>query len=122
LPQVAALLEEAAEDILAYKHFPKEHQQQLHSTESTAVVYATTPRSDGDINLLAASVAWQKIMEKLLAGESLFASVESANTEIHKIPWTPVPGLPSELTQDTYVIMGGSRWRNSSHAFGSFWQ
>jgi putative transposase len=32
LPQVAALLEEAAEDILAYKHFPKEHQQQLHST------------------------------------------------------------------------------------------
>jgi len=32
LPQTAALLEEAAEDILAYKHFPEEHRQQLHST------------------------------------------------------------------------------------------
>ena len=32
LPQAAALLEEAAEDILAYKHFPTEHRQQLHST------------------------------------------------------------------------------------------
>ena len=32
LPQAAALLDEAAEDILAYKHFPAEHRQQLHST------------------------------------------------------------------------------------------
>ena len=32
LPQAAALLEDAAEDILAYKHFPEEHRQQLHST------------------------------------------------------------------------------------------
>ena len=31
-PQPAALLEEAAEDILAYRHFPVEHQRQLHST------------------------------------------------------------------------------------------
>ena len=30
--QAAALLEEAAEDILAYLHFPAEHQRQLHST------------------------------------------------------------------------------------------
>jgi len=32
LPQTAALLDEAAEDILAYKHFPEEHRRQLHST------------------------------------------------------------------------------------------
>ena len=32
LPQTAALLEKAAEDILAYKHFPAEHRRQLHST------------------------------------------------------------------------------------------
>ena len=32
LPQAAALLEEAAEDILAHKHFPEEHRRQLHST------------------------------------------------------------------------------------------
>jgi len=31
-PQAAALLEEAAEDILAHKHFPEEHRRQLHST------------------------------------------------------------------------------------------
>ena len=31
-PQAAALLEDAAEDILAYRHLPIEHQRQLHST------------------------------------------------------------------------------------------
>ena len=31
-PRAAALLEEAAEDILAYRHLPLEHQRQLHST------------------------------------------------------------------------------------------
>jgi transposase-like protein len=31
-PQAATLLEEAAEDILAYRQFPPEHQRQLHST------------------------------------------------------------------------------------------
>jgi putative transposase len=31
-PRAAALLEDAAEDILAYRHLPLEHQRQLHST------------------------------------------------------------------------------------------
>jgi transposase-like protein len=31
-PKAAALLEDAAEDILAYRHLPLEHQRQLHST------------------------------------------------------------------------------------------
>ena len=31
-PRAATLLEEAAEDILAYRHLPFEHQRQLHST------------------------------------------------------------------------------------------
>jgi transposase-like protein len=31
-PRAAALLEEAAEDVLAYRHLPIEHQRQLHST------------------------------------------------------------------------------------------
>ena len=31
-PKAAAVLEEAAEDILAYRHLPLEHQRQLHST------------------------------------------------------------------------------------------
>ena len=30
--KAAALLEEAAEDVLAYRQFPSEHQRQLHST------------------------------------------------------------------------------------------
>jgi transposase-like protein len=32
LPQTAALLEDAAEDLLAHKQFPEEHRRQLHST------------------------------------------------------------------------------------------
>jgi transposase-like protein len=31
-PQAAALLEDAAEDVLAYRHYPSEHHRQLHST------------------------------------------------------------------------------------------
>lgn len=31
-PDVCALLEEAAEDVLAYMHFPAEHRRRLHST------------------------------------------------------------------------------------------
>jgi transposase-like protein len=31
-PQAAALLEDAAEDVLAYRHCPSEHHRQLHST------------------------------------------------------------------------------------------
>lgn len=31
-PQAAALLDEAAEDVLAYRHLPLDHQRQLHST------------------------------------------------------------------------------------------
>jgi len=32
-PQVAALLEDAAEDVLAHQHFPREHRRRLHSTD-----------------------------------------------------------------------------------------
>jgi transposase-like protein len=35
--QAAALLEDAAEDILAYRHVPVEHQRQLHSTNLTCL-------------------------------------------------------------------------------------
>ena len=31
-PQAATVLEDAAEDVLAYRHLPLEHQRQLHST------------------------------------------------------------------------------------------
>ena len=33
-PQAADLLEDAAEDVLAYMHFPREHWRQLHSTNT----------------------------------------------------------------------------------------
>jgi putative transposase len=33
-PRAATVLEEAAEDILAYRHLPMEHQRQLHSMDA----------------------------------------------------------------------------------------
>ncbi|CAN5658446.1 hypothetical protein BH18ACT15_BH18ACT15_12130 [soil metagenome] len=36
-PQAADLLEDAAEDVLAYMHFPREHWRQLHSTNPLSV-------------------------------------------------------------------------------------
>ena len=36
-PQVAELLEDAAEDVLAHLHFPMEHRRRLHSTNHSSV-------------------------------------------------------------------------------------
>jgi putative transposase len=44
-PKAAALLEEAAEDVLAYRRFPLEHRRQLHSTTSSS---ARTKRLSAD--------------------------------------------------------------------------
>lgn len=41
-PQAADLLEDAAEDLLAHMHFPREHRRRLHSTTRSS---ASTRRS-----------------------------------------------------------------------------
>ena len=51
LPQTAALLEEAAEDILAHKHFPEEHRRQLHSTNPLERLNKETKRRSNVVGI-----------------------------------------------------------------------
>lgn len=88
-------------------------------SEQRAVVYATTTRLDGEVNLNAGAVAWSTIMRQLLAGDTLDVAVAAANTAVHAIPWTPVAGQPQEATRDTYVIEGGGAWRATAGHFRS---
>ena len=41
-PDAAELLEDAAEDVLAHMHFPKEHRRRLHSTDEGVKDRATS--------------------------------------------------------------------------------
>ncbi len=43
-PQAADLLEDAAEDVLAYMHFPREHWRQLHSTNTLERIHKEIKR------------------------------------------------------------------------------
>ena len=43
-PQAADLLEDAAEDVLAYMHFPREHWRQLHSTNTLERIHKELKR------------------------------------------------------------------------------
>ena len=45
-PQVAELLEDAAEDVLAHLHFPMEHRRRLHSTNPLERLHKEIERSD----------------------------------------------------------------------------
>ena len=46
-PQAAELLEDAAEDVLAHMHFPREHRRRLHSTNPIERLHKEVKRRTG---------------------------------------------------------------------------
>ena len=51
-PQAAALLEDAAEDVLAHMHFPREHRRRLHSTNPIERLHKEVKRRTRVIGIL----------------------------------------------------------------------
>jgi putative transposase len=49
--QAAALLKDAAEDVLAYRHLPLEHQRQLHSTNPLERLYKEIKRRSNVVGI-----------------------------------------------------------------------
>lgn len=65
-PKAAALLEEAAEDILAYRHCPSEHQRQLHSTNPLERLNKEIKRRSNVVGIFPNSAALIRLVGAVL--------------------------------------------------------
>lgn len=65
--QAAALLEDAAEDILAHRHFPAEHQRQLHSTNTLERLNKEIKRRSNVVGIFPNRTALLRLVGAVLA-------------------------------------------------------
>ena len=101
LPQTAALLEEAAEDILAHKQFPDEHRRQLHSTNPLERLNKEIKRRSNVIGIFPNVRAVLRVVGAILleqddewaVAERRYFSVES----MKRLSTPPVPTTEPEL-------------------------
>jgi putative transposase len=66
-PQAAELLEAAAEDVLAYLHFPKEHRTRLHSTNPLERLNKEIKRRSNVVGLFPNRVALLRLVGAVLS-------------------------------------------------------
>jgi transposase-like protein len=84
-PQAAALLEDAAEDVLAYRHYPSEHHRQLHSTNPLERLNKEIKRRSNVVGIFPNSAALLRLVGAVLleqndewtVAERRYFSVES---------------------------------------------
>jgi putative transposase len=66
-PQAAELLEEAAEDVLAHLHFPKEHRRRLHSTNVVERLHKELKRRTRVVGIFPNRASLLRMVGTLLA-------------------------------------------------------
>lgn len=66
-PQVAELLEEAAEDVLAHLHFPREHRRRLHSTNPLERLHKEIKRRTRVVGIFPTRDSLMRMVGTLLA-------------------------------------------------------
>jgi putative transposase len=66
-PEAAALLEDAAEDVLAHMHFPREHRHRLHSTNPLERLHKEIKRRTRVIGIFPTRDSLMRMVGTLLA-------------------------------------------------------
>src|SRR5437764_515499 len=105
-PRAATVLEEAAEDILAYRHVPLEHQRQLHSTNPLERLNKEIKRRSNVVGIFPNPAAVIRLVGAILLeqdDEWAVAERRYFSAESMKLPTTP---LLSTTTQELLAAIG----------------
>jgi transposase-like protein len=105
-PRAATVLEEAAEDILAYRHLPVEHQRQLHSTNPLERLNKEIKRRSNVVGIFPNPAAVIRLVGAVLLeqdDEWAVAERRYFSAESMKLPPTP---LLSTTTQEILAAIG----------------
>jgi transposase-like protein len=105
-PRAATVLEDAAEDILAYRHLPLEHQRQLHSTNPLERLNKEIKRRSNVVGIFPNPAAVIRLVGAILIeqdDEWAVAERRYFSAESMKQPSTP---LLSTTTQEILAAIG----------------
>ena len=93
--KTAALLEEAAEDVLAYRRFPSEHQRQLHSTNVLERLNKEIKRRSNVVGIFPSPKSTLRLVGALLLEQDEEWSIaERRYFSVESMKQLAAPGLP----------------------------
>jgi hypothetical protein len=109
-PRAATVLEDAAEDILAYRHLPVEHQRQLHSTNPLERLNKEIKRRSNVVGIFPNPAAVIRLVGAILIEQDDEWAVADPPRRRHR---GPRRGLPSRRVVST---ISKASWRSGKAA------
>jgi putative transposase len=105
-PRTATLLEEAAEDVLAYRLFPREHQRQLHSTNVLERLNKEIKRRSNVVGIFPSPQATLRLVGAiLLEQDDEWAVAERRYFSAESMKQLTTPALVAPSAQELLVAM-----------------